>query len=124
MNISVNSEVPKNSFYFLLIDDDSRKPKIKVEIKPISAIQKADVSNGSSSSFSASVDELRSAVVGLELAPSLGVRFRDLFWDSLLIDEFYSYSIIFWFLTIFMSFSYLFLYLRFTVEVEAKICFK
>ena len=58
---------------FSFLDDENKKPKIKVEIKPISAIQKADVSTGSSSSFSASVDELRSAVVGLEIAPSIGV---------------------------------------------------
>ena len=57
----------------MILDDDNKKPKIKVEIKPISSIQKADVTNESSSSFSASVDELRSAVVGLELVPPIGV---------------------------------------------------
>ena len=56
----------------MILDDDNKKPKIKVEIKPISSIQKADISN-ESSSFSASVDELRSAVVGLELVPPIGV---------------------------------------------------
>ena len=50
-------------------DDDIRKPKIKVEIKPISAIQKPVSNDGSSSVFSASVDELRSAVTALEIAP-------------------------------------------------------
>ena len=50
-------------------DDETKKPKIKVEIKPITSIQKSDATSGSNSSaFSASVDEIRSVIGGLELA--------------------------------------------------------
>lgn len=43
-------------------DDDTKQKKIKVEIKPVAT-------NGVNPPISASVDELRSAITGLELAP-------------------------------------------------------